>query len=87
MAMQILDAGQGPSGLIAGIPLQDFNELADNAFAQEWKQRAALLIHLRRHGEAIADLNRYLELEPDADDAKGIREVVTDLRKSLARLN
>ena len=53
----------------------------------EWKQRAALLIHLHRHAEAIADLNRYLELEPETDDANEIRQIVSDLRKSLAQLN
>ena len=55
--------------------------------ALEWKQRAAILIHMRRHGEAIADLNRYLELAPEAEDAKEIRQVATDLRKSLAQFN
>ena len=55
--------------------------------AYQWKQRGALLIHLRRHGDAIRDLNRYLELEPDAEDADDIRTITSDLRKSLAQLN
>lgn len=54
---------------------------------QELKQRAVLLIHLRRNAEAIGDLKRYLELEPDAEDAKEIRQLLLELRKSLAQLN
>ena len=53
----------------------------------EWKQRGALLIHLHRHAEAIAGLNRYLELEPESDDADEIRQIVSDLRKSVAQMN
>src|SRR5579885_1438360 len=53
----------------------------------ELKQRAALLIHLHRHSDALKDLNRYLELEPEAEDAKDISKIVLDLRKTLAQLN
>ena len=55
--------------------------------ALDWKQRAALLIHLRRQGEAITALNRCLTLEPEDEDAKEIQNVIIDLRKSLARMN
>ena len=55
--------------------------------ALEWKQRAGLLIQLRRPGEAIAGLNRYLEADPDAEDAKEIQQVLAHLRKSMAQLN
>ncbi len=68
-------------------------DIADLAFAiqppspQERKERAALLIQLRRHSEAVADLNYYLEQEPTAQDSKEILRIVFQLRKSLAQLN
>jgi len=53
----------------------------------EWKHRAALLVHLHRYRDAIADLNHYLLLEPATEDADEIRKMITDLQRSLARLN
>ena len=67
--------------------ITDMSLAIEPSSPEEWKQRAALLMHLRRHAEAIADLNRYLEQEPDAEDAKEIRQVLLDLRKALAQLN
>jgi len=57
------------------------------ASAEEWKQRAALLVQLQRHSEAVADLKRYLEEEPAAEDAKEIRQILLSLQKTLAQLN
>ena len=53
----------------------------------EHKQRAALLLHLRRYSDAAAELNSYLEHSPEADDAKEVRETIANLRKTMAQLN
>lgn len=53
----------------------------------EHKQRAALLLHLRRYSEAAAELNSYLEHSPDADDVKEVRETLANLRRTIAQLN
>ena len=53
----------------------------------EHKQRAALLLHLRRYSDAAAELNSYLEHSPAADDAKEVRETIANLRKTMAQLN
>lgn len=57
MTMQIVDDSVGPSGLQGGIPLEDFAELADNAFAQEWKQRWQL-----QRIQQIPDIGRWLKV-------------------------
>jgi regulator of sirC expression with transglutaminase-like and TPR domain len=53
----------------------------------ELRQRAALHIHFRKHSQAMADLARYLELEPKAEDAHTIRKTISELRRTLAHLN
>ena len=54
---------------------------------EERKQRAALLLHLRRYSDAVADLNFYLEHNPGADDVVQVRQTVANLRKTLAQMN
>lgn len=54
---------------------------------EEHKQRATLLLHLSRYSEAAAELNFYLEHNPQAEDADEIRETIVNLRKTLAQLN
>ena len=56
-------------------------------FADEHKQRAALLLHLRRYSDAAAELHFYLEHSPEAEDAKEARETLANLRKTIAQLN
>lgn len=51
------------------------------------KQKAALLLHLKRHSDAIALLTGYLETSPDVDDAFEVREMLVEIRKTLAKLN
>ena len=53
----------------------------------EHKQRAALLLHLRRYSDAAAELNSYLEHSPAADDAKEVRETLANLRRTIAQMN
>lgn len=51
------------------------------------RDRGLLLAELGATGKAIEELGRYLELAPAARDAEAIREQITSIRKSKARLN
>jgi len=54
---------------------------------EEVRARAAAQLQLRRFPAAKADLNRYLELSPRADDADKIREQIRSLDKWSAQWN
>jgi regulator of sirC expression with transglutaminase-like and TPR domain len=51
------------------------------------RDRGLLLATLGRTTGAIAELERYLTLAPDAPDASSIREQINTVRQSQARLN
>ena len=53
----------------------------------ELRHRAALNIHFGKHSRAMADLSRYLELEPQAEDAQTIRKTISELRRTIAQMN
>lgn len=55
--------------------------------ASEIRDRGLLACQLRRHGDAIADLERYLRLAPEANDSETIREHLRTLRQRAAALN
>ena len=55
--------------------------------AEDWRQKAAFLLEARRYAEALAALNFYLELAPQAEDAKELQETARNLRRTLAQLN
>jgi len=55
--------------------------------ACEIRDRGLLSCQLRRYGDAIADLERYLRLTPGANDAETIREHLRTLRQRAAALN
>ena len=55
--------------------------------ACEIRDRGLLSCQLRRYPEAIADLERYLRLAPEASDAETIREHLRSLRQRAAALN
>jgi len=55
--------------------------------ACEIRDRGLLSCQLRHHGEAIADLERYLRLAPEANDSETIREHLRTLRQRAAALN
>ena len=54
---------------------------------EDRKQRAALLLHLRRYSEAASELKFYLDQNPEAGDAAEVAEALTNLRKTIAQLN
>ena len=55
--------------------------------ANDLRQRAALLMEMRRYSPALATLERYLELDPKADDAADIRKTAVNIRRTLAQMN
>lgn len=58
--------------------------LADPHLTAEWRDRGVILYHMHRDREALRDLNRYLELKPEPEDAGQIRGLRHEL---LGRLN
>jgi regulator of sirC expression with transglutaminase-like and TPR domain len=51
------------------------------------RQRAAILIELRRYAEAVASLDRYLKVAPEAEDTADLKQAAVNLRKTLAQMN
>jgi regulator of sirC expression with transglutaminase-like and TPR domain len=57
------------------------------ADAAEVRDRGLLFARLECPRAAVEDLERYLELTPDAEDAHELRGRVVELRRAAARLN
>jgi len=55
--------------------------------ACEIRDRGLLSCQLRRYANAMADLERYLRLAPEANDAETIRQHLRSLRQRAAALN
>jgi regulator of sirC expression with transglutaminase-like and TPR domain len=55
--------------------------------ADEYWERAAIFLELECFRAAAADLHRYLQLEPGAEDAAQVRRELAEVEKIAARLN
>lgn len=55
--------------------------------SSDLRQRAALLMEMRRYSPALATLERYLDLDPKAEDVADIRKTAINLRRTLAQMN
>ena len=55
--------------------------------ANDLRQKAGLLMELRLYSPALAALERYLEIIPEADDAADIRKAAVNIRRTLAQMN
>jgi regulator of sirC expression with transglutaminase-like and TPR domain len=55
--------------------------------ASEHRDRAVLYARLECFGPALADLEKYLELEPNAEDAEAVKENIAQLRPLVMRIN
>ena len=55
--------------------------------ATEHRDRAVLYARLECFGPALADLERYLELEPGAEDAEAVRENIAQLKPLVRSIN
>jgi regulator of sirC expression with transglutaminase-like and TPR domain len=55
--------------------------------AEEYRDRGLLYQQLEAFRASLADLTRYLELAPDANDAQLVRNMIGELREINAKLN
>ena len=55
--------------------------------ADEHRTRGIAHLHLQRFREARADLNRYLDLSPGAEDREAVGEELKNIHRILAALN
>ncbi len=61
--------------------------ILDPQAANEIRDRGLLSCQLKRYPQAMADLERYLELAPEAEDAEVIRAHLRSIRQRVASLN
>lgn len=61
--------------------------LIDPDLGREIRDRGMLRIQLEQTSQGITDLERYLTMNPQADDAEEIRTRLRDWRQALASLN
>lgn len=61
--------------------------LVQPAMTAELRDRGLVFLEMECYRGALDDLERYLGLEPDADDADEIRARVVDLSRRVARLS
>lgn len=78
-----LDCRQHPAALSA---IDRILVLAPDTPA-ELRDRGFVYQALECHRAALADFQRYLELDPDADDGEAVRERIVELAPAVARLN
>jgi regulator of sirC expression with transglutaminase-like and TPR domain len=55
--------------------------------ANEWRDRGLLLQHLECPRAAVADIESYLALAPDAEDAADMHQRILELRRQASLLN
>ncbi len=61
--------------------------ILDPKAAAEFRDRGLLSSQLKRYPQAMADLERYLQLAPGAEDVEVIREHLRALRQRMASMN
>jgi regulator of sirC expression with transglutaminase-like and TPR domain len=69
------------------LALLDLILAAGPSSADEYRQRAAVQIHLGRFSAARGDLERYLSLAPASPDRKDVEEQIRKIRRYVAGLN
>jgi regulator of sirC expression with transglutaminase-like and TPR domain len=77
----------GKEEWIQAIGLCDRILLLAPEIASEHRDRAVLYARLECFGPALADFEKYLALEPTAEDAEQIREHIETLRPLVMRIN
>jgi len=78
-----LHFGQLPQALSAASRILSLNP--DNP--SEWRERASLHLKLECFRAALDDYQRYLALDPEAEDAGATRARIVELQQTCARLN
>lgn len=60
---------------------------ASGAAAEEFKQRAVILLQLRRYRAAMADFRSYLDAAPGSSDRSDVERQIESIQRYLAALN
>lgn len=69
------------------LPVLDLILILYPRSAEDVRQRAFLRYSLGQTSGAVKDLERYLEMSPDASDADEIRQTALSIRRTLAWMN
>ena len=69
------------------LEIMDLILAADPQSGDEYRQRAAVKVHLGQYSAARQDLERYLSLSPTAADRQAVEEQVRKIRRYVAGLN
>jgi regulator of sirC expression with transglutaminase-like and TPR domain len=77
----------GKEAWLQAIGLCDRILLLAPEIATEHRDRGALYARLECYGPALADFEKYLALEPKAEDAEQVRESIEALRPVVMRIN
>lgn len=73
--------------LDSALKIMDWIVTANPSQAVEIRDRGMIYQELECHRAAVADFERYLELEPDCSDVVQIRDRLVSLRRSVSLLN
>jgi len=73
--------------LIKGLSIVDRLMVLDPAFGEDIRDRGLIYMQLECFKQALEDLESYLRLAPDAEDAQAIRRQVAALTKQVAQLH
>lgn len=69
------------------LEVMDLIVAADPSSPDEYRQRAAVQVHLGRYSAARADLERYVSLAAASSDRKEVEEQIRKIRRYMAGLN
>lgn len=75
------------SELVKALSVLDRLVILDPAGAADIRDRGAIYLRLECFSQAREDLERYLRLAPDAEDAAEVREQIVSLAKEVTRLH
>lgn len=72
---------------LKALPVLDRLVILDPASAEDVHDRGAVYLRLECFQQALEDLQRYLQLAPQARDAQSIREKIIELTKQVSLIN
>lgn len=73
--------------LIKALPILERMVILDPAAADDIRDRGAIYLRLECFKQAREDFERYLNLAPDASDARAVREKIIELAKQVGQIH
>lgn len=73
--------------LLKALPILERIVILDPAAADDIRDRGAIYLRLECFQQARDDFERYLNLAPDASDARAVREKLIDLTKQVSQIH